>query len=148
MHAASDLLPEMSEERNPEFLDDPYAFVAHAQQATNSGDTAWPMTVYSSDVELELVGDGIRDIHQGATAVQSALENLYQWLREIDADVRKEFFASSDRTIVNSFEARLFGGKQVAYGVELWRFDHKNEVIRNVLYGSINRLRRRAQQDS
>lgn len=117
---------------------DPSAFVARAQAATNSCDTEWPMSVYAPDIRLETIGDGIREVHDGADAVRPALETLYQWLASIDATVTKSLTATSHETIVNTFEGRLFGGRQVTYGVELWRFDRAGQVVHNLLYTCIN----------
>lgn len=118
--------------------DDPSAFVARAQEATNSCDTEWPMTIYAPNIRLETLGDGIRDVQDGAKAVRPALETLYHWLASIDATVSKSLTATSSDTIVNTFDGRLFGGRQIIHGVELWRFDQTGKVVHNLLYTCIN----------
>lgn len=124
--------------RRSSIPEDPSAFVARAQEATNSCDTEWPMTIYASNIRLETIGDGVRDVHDGADAVRPALETLYKWLARIDATVDKSLTATSPDTIVNTFEGRLFGGRQITHGVELWHFDQTGKVVHNLLYTCLN----------
>jgi hypothetical protein len=114
--------------------DDPVAFVARAQLATNTCDVEWPMTVYAPTIRLETTGDGIRDVQEGAAAVRPALESLYRWFAATDGTL----IAASHDTVVNTWEGRLFGGRQSTYGAEFWRFDQTGHVVHNLLYASLN----------
>lgn len=118
--------------------EDPGKFVARAAQATNTCDTAWPMQIYAQDIRLELIGDGIHDVQTGAAAVKPALEGLYQWFAAIDAHLTKTLVATSDDTIVNTWDGTLFNGSQTTHGAEIWRFDETGHVRHNVLYTSVN----------
>ncbi|KAB2339302.1 nuclear transport factor 2-like protein [Actinomadura rudentiformis] len=118
--------------------DDPAAFVARAQLATNTCDTEWPMTIYAPAIRLETIGDGVHDVHEGADAVRPALESLYRWFAAADATISKTLIATSHDTVVNTWEGTLFGGRQTTYGAELWRFDQSGHVSHNLLYASIN----------
>ncbi len=118
--------------------EDPVAFIARAEQATNTCDTDWPMTIYAPTIRLETIGDGVHDIHHGADAVRPALETIYEWFADVDAHITKTLIATSHDTVVNTWHGTLFGGRQTTYGAELWRFDPTGHVTHNTLYTAMN----------
>lgn len=128
----------MTDTRPPRLPDDPVAFVARAEHATNTNDTTWPMTIYAPSIRLETIGDGVHDVYDGAHAVRPALEDLYQWFALIDAQITKTLIATSEDTLVNTWHGTLFGGRQRTYGAEFWRFNEDGQVVHNMLYTSIN----------
>jgi hypothetical protein len=118
--------------------EDPVAFVAQAEQATNDADVDWAMSIYAPSIRLETYGDGLLEVHDGSDAVRKAVTTLYGWLQAIDGHVRKTFVAASGDALVNQWNGSLFGGRHASYGAELWYFDDTGHVIRNVLYQSLN----------
>jgi hypothetical protein len=117
---------------------DPLAFVARAEQATNAADVDWAMSIYAPSIRLEAFGDGLHDVHEGTEAVRRAVTTLYGWLHAVDGHVEKTLVAASGDALVNQWQASLFGGRHTAYGAELWYFDDTGRVVRNVLYQSLD----------
>ncbi len=117
---------------------DPVAFVARAEQATNTADVGWAMSVYATSISLETFGDGLHDVQEGTEAVRRAVTTLYDWLQAIDGRVQKTLVAASGDALVNQWEASLFGGRHASFGAELWYFDDTGHVVRNVLYQSLD----------
>jgi hypothetical protein len=117
---------------------DPVAFVARAQQATNSADVDWAMSCYAPSITLETFGDGLHQVHEGVTEVRDAVATIYDWLRANDGEVHKTLVAASGNVLVNSWEGHMFGGRSTTYGAEFWYFDDTGLVERNVLYQSLN----------
>lgn len=118
--------------------EDPAEFVARAQDATNSGNVDWAMSVYAPTIELETFGDGLREVNRGPADVRRAVTVIYDWLGSMDSHITKTLVAASGDAIVNTAEARLFGGATTVYASEFWYFDDTGAVIRNVIYQSMN----------
>jgi hypothetical protein len=121
----------------PRVPDDPAGFVALAQDAANAYDTAWPLTVYAPDIRLEVLGDGIHDVHNGIDDVRPALELLYGWFDRTQARISKTLVATSSDTIVNLADGVILNG-QTIHGAEFWKFDQHGQVVHNLLYTSVN----------
>jgi hypothetical protein len=118
--------------------EDPVAFVARAEKATNDADVDWAMNLYGPSIRLETYGDGLLQVHEGTDAVRKAVTTLYGWLRAIDGHIQKTFVAASGDALVNQWNGSLFGGRHVGYGAEFWYFDDTGHVVRNVLYQSLD----------
>lgn len=118
--------------------DDPAAFIARAERATNNADTEWPMTIYAPSIRLELFGDGLHDVYEGTDAVRPAIETIYDWFQAIDGRLSKTLVSASGDAVVNTWEGTLFGGRHTTRGAELWYFDETGQVVRNVLYQSLD----------
>lgn len=118
--------------------DDPIAFVAQAEHATNSRNVDWAMRTYAPSITLETFGDGLHEIHHGADAVRAAVETIYGWFDSIDGRIRKTLVSASGDALVNQWEGSLFGGRISTYGSELWFFDETGRVVHNILYQSLD----------
>ncbi|MGI8679409.1 MAG: hypothetical protein ACR2LX_12120 [Jatrophihabitans sp.] len=118
--------------------ENPAKFVAQAQNATNSCDVDWAMSVYAPNVELETFGDGLHEVNRGSAQVRRAVTVIYDWLGSMDSHITKTLVAASGDAIVNIAEARLFGGTKIVYASEFWYFDETGAVIRNVIYQSMD----------
>lgn len=118
--------------------EDPVAFVAQAEKATNDADVDWAMCVYAPSIRLETYGDGLLEVHDGPAAVRKAVATLYGWPEAIDGHVEKTLVAASGDALVNQWKGSLFGGRHICYGAEFWYFDETGHVVRNVLYQSLD----------
>lgn len=119
--------------------DDPRAFVARAELATNSNDAQWPLTeAYAPDVRLELIGDGVHQVCQGLAEAGPAVRALYDWIAASRGRVTKTLVATSPDTIVNEVTGRLFNGRHETRGTEIWRFDQRGKVVHNVIYSALD----------
>jgi hypothetical protein len=122
----------------PVLPEDPVAFVAQAEAATNAADVEWAMSIYAPSIKLETFGDGVRQVHEGAEAVRSAVTTLYDWLSASDGHIHKTLVAASGDVLVNEWQGNLFNGRYKTYGAEFWYFDDTGHVVRNVLYQSLD----------
>lgn len=118
---------------------DALAFVARAELATNSNDPGWPLTeAYAPDVRLELIGDGVHQVCHGIAEAGAAVRALYDWIAASNGRVTKTLIGTSPDTIVNEVEGRLFNGRHVTRGTEIWRFDEHGRVVHNVIYSALD----------
>lgn len=117
---------------------DPISFVAQAENATNTADVEWAMSIYAPSIKLEIFGDGLHEVHEGVEAARLAVTTIYHWLEAVNGRVRKTLVAAAGDALVNQFEGSLFGGRHTFYGAEFWYFDETGHVVRNVLYQSLD----------
>jgi hypothetical protein len=118
--------------------DDPHAFVARAQDATNAADVDWAMSAYGPTIELETFGDGLHETHRGTADVRRAVTIIYDWLAGMDARITKTLVTASGDVVVNMWAGHLLDGTKTTFGAEFWFFDETGHVIRNVLYQSMD----------
>ncbi len=117
---------------------DPVAFIARAEQATNSRDVDWAMSTYAKTIRLETYGDGVCEVSEGYADVRRVVATIYDWLQAIDGRIRKTLIVAANDVLVNQWEGSLLGAKSATYGAEFWYFDGTGHVTRNVLYQSLD----------
>jgi hypothetical protein len=117
--------------------DDPAAFVAAAEKATNDYDVDAAHSVYAADARLENYVDGSFEVWEGSDQVRTAWDAYLGAMRERRFSLRKTLLNSGDDTIVNTWTGSL-GGRTDAQGIEYWRFDGEGKVREHRLYSLMN----------
>jgi hypothetical protein len=117
--------------------DDPAAFVAAAEKATNDYDVDAAHSVYSADARLENYVDGTFEAWEGSDQVRTAWDAYLGAMRERRFSLRKTLLTAADDTIVNTWTGSL-GGRTDAQGIEYWRFDDAGKVREHRLYSLLN----------
>ena len=118
--------------------DDPAAFVAEAQRASNAGDLAALETMYAADAVFENTADGVFERYRGGPQVVAAWKALLTVSSGAGLDIRKTLLTVSDDWIVNDW-AGTMGGRPVR-GIELWHFDADAKVVHHRTYSTLSAL--------
>lgn len=117
--------------------EDPAAFVAEAERATNERDLEATAALYSDDARLESFTDGAREEYRGPSEIRTGWKAYFAAMEDRDFKLRKKLTAVSDDTIVNDWTGTL-GGRTEAHGIETWRFDGEGKVREHEMYTFLN----------
>ena len=117
--------------------DDPAAFVAGAEKATNDYDPEAATSVYADDGRLENYVDGAFESWEGRDAIRTAWGIYLGAMGERRFSLRKTLLSAGGDTIVNTWSGTL-GGRTDAEGIEYWRFDDAGKVRQHRMYSLMN----------
>lgn len=112
-------------------------FVAEAARVTNDADVAAAAALYAADATMRVVFDGAEEVHRGKAAIESAWRAYFPTLHRRGFRVRKALLAADAETIVNDWHGTRRGGAD-AFGVEVWRFNERGEVVEHLLTGYLD----------
>lgn len=121
-------------ERGPDAAPvDANGFVAEAEQIFNSRNCEAALAVYSMDAVIESVTDGTSLVAHGAQELRSTIMVLFSVAEARSINVRKELVASTEGTIVNTWEGTV-GRRRTARGIEAWTFDADGKVYHHRMW--------------
>jgi hypothetical protein len=107
-------------------------FVAEAERISNATNVEEALAIYSPDALLESVTDGTLLVHRGPE-LNTAIEVMFSVARTRSIKVSKQLVASTEDTIVNSWQGTV-GHRQQTRGIEVWKFDTDGQVCHQQLY--------------
>jgi ketosteroid isomerase-like protein len=113
--------------------DDPVAFVAAAERATNEYDLEAAAAVYARGAVMHSVTDGAEETHRGADAIRTAWGGYFAGMRATGFQLSKELVSAEGDTIVNSYDSGFRDGRK-GRGIETWRFDDDAKVREHHMY--------------
>jgi ketosteroid isomerase-like protein len=113
--------------------DDPAAFVAAAERATNEYDLNGAAAVYAQDAVMHSVTDGAEETHSGAVAIRSAWDGYFAGMRATGFQLEKTLVSADGDTIVNSYDSSFRDGRK-GRGIETWHFDDEAKVREHHMY--------------
>ncbi len=108
-------------------------FVAEAARISNAANVQEALAVYAQDAVLESVTDGTLLVHRGSTELRTGIEVMFSVARTRSIEVRKQLVASTEDTIVNTWEGTV-GRRHKTCGIETWRFDQDGLVCHQRAY--------------
>ena len=117
--------------------DDPSAFVAAAERATNERDLEATIGAYAPTARLESLTDGAWERYDGIEDIKTAWKGYLAAMRSRGFWLEKTLTAASDDTIVNKWVGGL-GGRTDAQGIEYWHFDDQGRVREHRMYSFLN----------
>ena len=113
--------------------DDPAAFVAAAEKATNDYDLEAAASVYASGAVMQSVTDGAEERFEGADAIRGAWRGYFEGMRSTGFQLAKTLVSADGDTIVNSYDSSFRDGRS-GQGIETWRFDDDGRVREHHMY--------------
>jgi ketosteroid isomerase-like protein len=113
--------------------DDPVAFVAAAERATNEYDLEAAAAVYADGAVMQSVTDGAEERFDGAEAIREAWRGYFEGMRTTGFQLAKSLVSADADTIVNSYESSFRDGRS-GRGIETWRFDDEGKVREHHMY--------------
>jgi hypothetical protein len=113
--------------------DEAHALIREAERASNAFDLEALVAPYASTAVLDVVLDGVRQVHVGRDAIERAWAGCAAGMRSQRLRLRKELLAAEEQTIVNSWSGRL-GTAHEACGMELWRLDDQRRVVEHRMW--------------
>ena len=117
--------------------EDPGAFVAAAERATNERDLEATVGVYAPTARLESLTDGAWERHQGIEEIKTAWKGYLAAMKSRGFWLEKTLTSAAGDTIVNQWVGGL-GGRTDAQGIEYWRFDDEGRVREHRMYSFLN----------
>jgi nuclear transport factor 2 (NTF2) superfamily protein len=117
--------------------DEPVAFVAAAERATNERalDVVGPL--YAPDATFVSVTDGAVTRAAGRDEIVRAWRLFFAFLAARDFRLAKRLLVAADGVIVNEWTGSL-GGRTHATGIEAWRFDDHGLICEHTLYSYLD----------
>jgi ketosteroid isomerase-like protein len=113
--------------------DDPAAFVAAAERATNEYDLEAAAGVYAPGAVMLSVTDGAEERFEGANAIRAAWRRYFDGVRSTGFQLTKTVVSADGDTIVNSYDSSFRDGR-TGRGIETWRFDDDAKVHEHHMY--------------
>lgn len=113
--------------------EDPAAFVAEAERITNQHDVNALFAVYSDDVVVDLITDGVHERYSGLPHVIQGWRAMTAAMARRRFVVRKSVVSVGDGVVVNSWAGSI-DGREGAHGLDIWHFDAAGRVRAHQLY--------------
>lgn len=117
--------------------DDPAAFVAEAEKATNDYDRGVIRRVFAADAVSEQISSGARDVFHGVDEISAAWEADCAGFETSRLRVEKTLISAGGDVIANTWQGEFFG-RPGARGLEVWRFDAEGKVRQHHLYSYVD----------
>jgi nuclear transport factor 2 (NTF2) superfamily protein len=117
--------------------EDPAAFVAAAERATNTADFEAAAALYAHDATLESITDGAYERYEGVAEIHRAWQMYMGALRSLNFQIQKRLLSAAGNTIINDWRGTIGRGTPVR-GIECWRFDVDGKVKEHRLYGFLS----------